>query len=167
MCVEGVEWGGVLARPQARLGASWFPGTGEQSWVAAPPEPRVKPKCTHHTEAAWSWGWLVCWPGAPGVGTQEEEKDRLGQGLGWILKVLREAIDCPLYLHLFFKNLHFEIRVSEGFLPHNRTIHRLPCPPLCPLHRLVSHRQVPGIDPDSGVCPAGLWWEGLLPVVPH
>lgn len=46
--------------------------------IGALPEPRVKPKCTHHMENGWSWVWLVCWLGAPGIGVQEEEKERLG-----------------------------------------------------------------------------------------
>lgn len=55
--------------------------------------------------------------------------------------------------------------VIESSLPHKEpylaylTLHTPFCPP-APQNQ--AQTQIPGGDPVSGVCPAGLWWDTLL-----
>lgn len=104
-------------------------------------------------------------------GGREREAGRsVGAGIEFNPEISMGSHWSPsVFLLLFFKNLHFEVHVSESFLSHNGTIHRLPPfrgSPLPPT--LLNQPQTdPRHDPVSEVCSAGLWWEELLLIVSH
>lgn len=109
------------------------------------------------------------WDGDPGgrkrqagrlVGAQAELAPEVSIGSHWLPS---------LGVLLYFKTFHFEVYVSESFLPHSGTIQRFPysvCSPL-PQHHYIKHKQIPGTGLVSGVCPAVRWWEALLLIAPH
>lgn len=65
-----------MVRPQAQGGGSVVSPVAQESRarLGALPVPKVKLKCTHHAEVEWSQGWLVCWLGAPGLGSRRKKK---------------------------------------------------------------------------------------------
>lgn len=107
--------------------------------LGALPAPRVKLKCTRHTEVDWTWAGLPAVSEPLGLGSRRKKREAgglIGAGVELAPEISTGSHWLPsVFVLLFFKTLHFEIHVSESFLPHNGTMHRLPhfvCSPLPP-----------------------------------
>lgn len=105
------------------------------------PAPRVKLKCTHHTEVDWTRAGFSAGSERLGLGSRRKKKERLGdsyrQGFSWLPKFLQEAIGCPLYLYCCFSRIYILRYLFLRVFSHTMELYiayLTLCAPVCPQH---------------------------------
>lgn len=82
MCVLRV-WGGGGQAPGPGWVSLWcLQWQGVQGQAGSPASAKGEAEMHTHPWELKGAGWLVCWLQAPGIGVQEEEKERLGGPVG-------------------------------------------------------------------------------------